>query len=104
MTGPVTDTGEADRVAALARRTGATLVAGVTESESTTLRNAAVAWGPDGRILNSHEKVHRVPLGGYMPGRGLFERLSDMTALVPRDAVPGRGPGLLETPAGRWAW
>ena len=100
VTGPVAETGEADRVAALARRTGATVVAGVTESESTTFRNAAVAWGPDGRILDRYEKVHRVPFGEYIPARGLFERLSDMTALVPRDAVPGRGPGLLDTPAG----
>ncbi|WP_241038545.1 apolipoprotein N-acyltransferase [Blastococcus litoris] len=100
VTGPVTDTSEADRVAALARRVGATVVAGVTESESATFRNAAVAWGPDGRILDRYEKVHRVPFGEYIPARGLFEQLSDMTALVPRDAVPGRGPGLLETPAG----
>lgn len=100
VNGPVADTAEADRVAALARRAGATLVAGVTESESTTFRNAAVAWGPDGRILDRYEKVHRVPFGEYVPARSLFERLSDMTALVPRDAIPGRGPGLLETPAG----
>lgn len=100
VTGPVTDTAAADRVAALARRTGATIVAGVTESGSTTFRNAAVAWGPDGRIVDRYEKVHRVPFGEYIPARGLFERLSDMTALVPRDAVPGRGPGLLDTPAG----
>ncbi len=100
VTEPVTDTAEADRVAALARRTEATVVAGVTESGSTTFRNVAVAWGPDGRILDRYEKVHRVPFGEYIPARGLFERLSDMTALVPRDAVPGRGPGLLDTPAG----
>ncbi|WP_246066389.1 apolipoprotein N-acyltransferase [Geodermatophilus aquaeductus] len=100
VTGPVTDTAEAERVAALARRTGATVVAGVTESESTTFRNAAVAWGPDGRMADRYEKVHRVPFGEYIPARGLFEQLSDMTALVPRDAVPGRGPGLLDTPAG----
>lgn len=100
VTGPVTDTHAADRVAALAQRTGATVVAGVTESEETGFRNAAVAWGPDGRPVDRYEKVHRVPFGEYIPARGLFERLSDMTALVPRDAIPGRGPGLLRTPAG----
>lgn len=100
VTGPVADTAESDRMAALARRTGATVVAGVTESESTTFRNAAVAWAPDGRIVDRYEKVHRVPFGEYIPARGLFEQLSDMTALVPRDAVPGRDPGLLDTPAG----
>ncbi|CCH87085.1 putative Apolipoprotein N-acyltransferase [Modestobacter italicus] len=101
VTGAVAETGEADRVAALARRTRATVVAGVTESGETSFRNAAVAWGPDGRIVDRYEKVHRVPFGEYIPARGLFERVSDMTALVPRDAVPGRDPGLLETPAGR---
>ena len=100
VTGPVADTREAERIAALARRTGATIVAGVTESGETSFRNAAVAWAPDGRIVDRYEKVHRVPFGEYIPARGLFEQLSDMTALVPRDAVPGRGPGLLDTPAG----
>jgi apolipoprotein N-acyltransferase len=98
--GPVAGSRDAERVSQLARRTGATVVAGVTESEGTGFRNAAVAWGPDGRILDRYEKVHRVPFGEYIPARGLFEQLSDMTALVPRDAIPGRGPGLLRTPAG----
>ena len=100
LTGPVSGSRDDDRVSGLARRTGATVVAGVTESEDAQFRNAAVAWGPDGRLLDRYEKVHRVPFGEYIPARGLFERLSDMTALVPRDAVPGRSPGLLRTPAG----
>ncbi|WP_255362595.1 apolipoprotein N-acyltransferase [Blastococcus aurantiacus] len=100
VTGSVATSREAGGVAALARRTGATVVAGVTESEDTRFRNAAVAWSPDGRIVGRYEKAHRVPFGEYIPARGLFERVSDMTALVPRDAVPGRGPGLLRTPAG----
>jgi apolipoprotein N-acyltransferase len=100
VTEPVTDSHEADRVAALARRTGATVVAGVIESEGTGFRNAAIAWDSDGRMVDRYEKVHRVPFGEYIPARDLFERLSDMTSLVPRDAIPGRGPGLLDTPAG----
>ncbi len=100
VTGPVAGSRDAERVSQLARRTGATIIAGVTEAERTGFRNAAVAWGPDGRILDRYEKVHRVPFGEYIPARDLFERLSDMTALVPRDAIPGRGPGLLRTPAG----
>jgi len=100
VSGPVSDTPEAADVAELARRTGATVVAGLSESYDDGFRNAAVAWGPDGRILDRYEKVHRVPFGEYIPARGLFERVSDMTALVPRDAIPGRGPGLLRTPAG----
>ncbi|WP_409333179.1 apolipoprotein N-acyltransferase [Trujillonella humicola] len=100
VTGPVADTREADRIAALARRTGATVVAGIIESGETSFRNVAVAWAPDGRIVDRYEKVHRVPFGEYIPARDLIEQLSDMTALVPRDGVPGRGPGLLNTPAG----
>lgn len=100
VSGPVADTPEAVRIAKLARREGATVVAGLSESYDDGFRNAAVAWGPDGRMLDRYEKVHRVPFGEYIPARGLFERLSDMTSLVPRDAIPGRGPGLLRTPAG----
>ena len=59
-----------------------------------------MAWNPDGRIVDRYENVHRVPFGEYIPARVLLESLSDMTALVPRDAIPGRGPGLLRTAAG----
>ena len=100
VSGPVGKSPEAARVAQLARRTGATVVVGLSESYDDGFRNAAVAWAPDGRIVDRYEKVHRVPFGEYIPARGLFESISDMTALVPRDAIPGRGPGMLETPAG----
>ena len=97
--GPVGATSEGAAVAGVAARTGATLVAGVVEGDGPDrFRNAAVAWGPDGRIVARFEKVHRVPFGEYIPGRALFDRLADLSA-VPRDAVPGRGPGLLRTPA-----
>lgn len=100
VSGPLAGTPEAARVAQLARRTGATVVVGLSESYGNSFRNAAVAWDPEGRIIDRYEKVHRVPFGEYIPARGLFERISDMTSLVPRDATPGRGPGLLRTPAG----
>jgi apolipoprotein N-acyltransferase len=44
--------------------------------------------------------VRRVPFGEYVPARWLVGRLADLSR-VPRDAQPGRGPGLLVTPAGR---
>lgn len=98
--GPVAASPAGSRLAQLARELDATVVAGVIEDDDGGFRNAAVAWGPDGRLLDRYEKVHRVPFGEYIPGRALFERLTDATALVPRDAIPGRGPGLLRTPAG----
>lgn len=98
---PVTETPEGAQLAALAQRRRTTVVAGVVEdAPSRRFRNAAVAWGPDGRVVARYEKVHRVPFGEYVPARALVRRLADLAA-VPRDAIPGRGPGRLETPAGR---
>ena len=88
-------------VADLARRLGATVVAGVIEDAGPDrFANAAVAWDPAGRPVARYDKVHRVPFGEYIPARTLLERLADVSA-VPRDAVAGRGPGVLDTPAGR---
>jgi apolipoprotein N-acyltransferase len=78
-------------------------VAGVTisspPSPSGTFRNEVVAWGPDGRIADTFEKVHRVPFGEYVPFRGFFSHFADLSA-VPLDAIAGHGSGLLHTPAG----
>ena len=99
--GPVSVAPEARAVADVARRTGSTLVAGVIQSAgSDRFRNAAVAWSPGGEVVDRYDKVKRVPYGEYVPLRGLVSRLADISA-VPRDAIPGSGPGLLETPAGR---
>ena len=97
--GPVGETEEGLALAGVATRTGASLVVGVIEGAGRDrFRNAAVAWGPDGRIVDRFEKVHRVPFGEYIPGRAAFDAVADLSA-VPRDAIPGTGPGMLRTPA-----
>ncbi len=87
-------------LSALARDLRTTLVAGVTVTiPRRRFLNEAVAWGPDGRVVGTYEKVHRVPFGEYVPYRSLFAHLATLSS-VPRDAVPGHGTGLLRTPAG----
>lgn len=91
---------EADSLAAVAVRSDATVVAGVTEDAGVdNFQNVSVAWDPEGRIVDRYVKAHRVPFGEYVPLRGLLERLVDLSVL-PRDAVAGKGPGILHTPAG----
>jgi len=97
--------GSADEaiLASVARRHHATLVAGVTEPVGTTrFRNEIVAFAPSGRLVAEFEKVHRVPFGEYVPWRGFFSHFASLED-VPRDAIPGRGTGMIATPAGRFA-
>lgn len=99
--GPVARSRAGAVLSDLASRLGATVIAGVVEDVGgDRFRNAAVAWDGRGRIVARYEKVRRVPFGEYVPARPLVARVADLSR-VPRDAVPGRGPGLLATPAGR---
>jgi apolipoprotein N-acyltransferase len=100
LDGPLRGSAQGAQMAEEARHLHTTLVAGVTEPASpTTFRNEIVAWGPDGRIVGTFEKVHRVPFGEYVPYRSFISHFADLSE-VPTDAVPGHGSGLLRTPAG----
>lgn len=77
---------------------GSSLVVGLVEGERDGFRNAALAYGPDGRVVGRYEKEHRVPFGEYIPARGLLSRLTDATSLVPQDAIVGEGTALLSLP------
>ena len=97
---PLAGSSEEATVSSLAVAAHATLLAGVTEPVGTSrFRNEIVAFGPDGRVVDTFEKVHRVPFGEYVPWRGLVKHLANLSA-VPQDAIPGHGNGVLHTPAG----
>lgn len=101
LEGPVEGSDLGDRVAAIAEEHRATLVGGAVEGEGRFFRNAAVAWGPNGAIVDRYEKARRVPFGEYVPLRALLARFADLSP-IPRDAITGNDPGVLDTPAGRF--
>ena len=95
------DDREGDELAAEARRLDATLVAGVVEDAGPHhFLNASVAFGPDGKVVDRYDKVHRVPFGEYVPLRSLVEPFGGRY-LPARDAVIGDHPAVLDTPAGK---
>jgi apolipoprotein N-acyltransferase len=98
--GPLAGSPEEERLADLARRLDATLVAGVTERDEDSFRNAAIAFNPDGTVADRYEKVRRVPFGEYVPLRWLVGPFGP-DELVPRDAAVGTGPAVLDTEVGR---
>ena len=88
-------------VASVARHAAAPLVAGVTrDAGEDNFLNEAVVWDGDGEIIDRYEKVRRVPFGEYIPGRALIDKIYDLS-VIPRDAVAGAGPGVVDTPIGR---
>jgi apolipoprotein N-acyltransferase len=89
-------------VAAEAARLDVPFVVGVTEDtpDGKGFLNAQVVVTPEGEVVSRYDKVRRVPFGEYMPWRGFLSALGAPTNLVPRDAVAGTDPAVLELPDG----
>ena len=92
-------TADAADIAGLAKSLHTTMLVGVEQDVGATrYLNEVVAWAPDGQIVGHYVKNHLVPFGEYVPDRALVQKFFNV-ADVPRDAIPGHGPGFLRTPA-----
>lgn len=90
---------EFEEVVAQARRIGAPISVGITEDvDAENFTNAQVIVTPEGAVTGRYDKVRRVPFGEYMPLRGVLAAIGAPVDLVPRDALAGTGPAILEIP------
>ena len=98
--GPFATSPELAEVAAEAARLDAPFSVGITEDAGDHFANAQVIVSPQGEITSRYDKVRRVPFGEYMPLRSVLQALGAPTDLVPRDALPGTAPAVLDLPSG----
>jgi apolipoprotein N-acyltransferase len=97
--GDITTDPLARQLSALAVDLDATVVVGSAERIGDNFRVMTTVWHPDGSPGARYHKNHRVPFGEYVPFRPVIERLADISP-IPRDAVAGDSPPVLDTPAG----
>ena len=86
LSGPLRGSAQDRFMAPLARHLHTTVIAGVTEPAGADARSATRSWSgaPNGRIVGTFEKVHRVPFGEYIPYRSLISHLANLSAVPDR--------------------
>jgi apolipoprotein N-acyltransferase len=92
---------ERTEIAEQSARIGAPFAVGVTQDSDVSedrFVNAQVVVQADGTLLSQYEKVRRVPFGEFMPLRGFLHAIGAPTDAVPRDAIAGTGPAVIEVP------
>ncbi len=82
--------------AGIAKKYGATVFAGILQTDESGVHNGFVAILPDGSVTNIYEKQHLVPFGEQLPFGGLLNKLFPSlgnlglggTALVTKETEP----------------
>ena len=88
---------EITEIADESERLGAPFAVGITEDvDRSRFTNAQVIVDSSASVLDRYDKVRRVPFGEYMPLRGLLRSLGAPVDQVPRDAVAGTTPAVLD--------
>ncbi len=68
----------------------------ISGDEPGDVENQSIVWEPDLGPVEHYSKRHPVPFGEYIPMRDLLADYIERLDQIPRDMVPGPGPGNLE--------